>query len=118
MLLNREIFHKLDVELFLKNLFHVDLHYQINPITTKKQKIFFFFSNSLFLFILLVKQIFDQYIFLLHLVENQVIPKNVKKIHKLFVYVAMMLLMLVPHLQHLFPLIYYQHQLVVKYEKD
>jgi hypothetical protein len=116
MLLIQEIFHKFDEELFLKNLFHVDLHYQIIPITkkTKKNKI----SLHLFFDFLLVKQIFDQYIFLLYWVENQLFPKNVKKTHKLFVYVAMMLLMLVLHLQHLFHLIYYRDQLVIIYEKD
>ena len=101
MLLNQEIFRKCDEELFLKNLVHVDLHYQINPIT-KRQK------NTIFLlridFNLLVEQIFDRYIFLQYLVENQVIPKIVEKIRKRFVYVAMMLLMLVRHLHHLFHL--------------
>jgi hypothetical protein len=114
MLLNQEIFHKLDEELFLKNLFHVDLHYQINPITKTKTNN----PQILYRFYLLVKQIFDQYIFSLYWLENQLTPKNVERIHKRFVYVAMMLLMLVLLLPHLFLLIHHQHQSVVRYETD
>jgi len=115
MLLSQEIFHKDDEELFLKNLVHVDLHYRIIPVTKTKNSIERFFLVK----ILLVKQIFDQYIFLQYSVENPGFPKIVKRIHRLFVYVAMMLLKLVLHLHHLFHQIhYYQNQLVVKYEID
>jgi hypothetical protein len=47
-----------------------------------------------------------------------VIPKSAKKIHRQFAYVAMMLLTLVLHLQHLFHPMRHQLQVVVKYEID
>lgn len=102
MLLNQEISHKYDEELFLRNLFHVDLHYRISPIT-KIQRIE---SQNRKLVIprLLVKRIFDRCISFQYLVENQSILKILEKIHRQFAYVAMMLLMLVLHLQHLFHL--------------